>query len=139
MANALDEAFTLKIAKGERTAEYTGRAKEIFDRCEREGVVFPAVARGYMTLRGARLPDDRRAIVLANARRSFEEHEIALALRASFPTVVHDGKAHVHLVDPDDQFRPLDLPSPASEGEAEIDALVAEGSEEIMEEEDAVQ
>ena len=45
----------------------------------------PEVARGYLTLRGARLGPERKAIVLAAASLSFSEQSIAQALRATCP------------------------------------------------------
>ena len=55
MEESLDNVFRLRVDKGERTAAYTGRCRELFEKAAREGIVLPDVARGYLMLRGARL------------------------------------------------------------------------------------
>ena len=44
----------MKVDKGERTAAYIGRCRELFEKAAREGIELPDVARGYLMLRGAR-------------------------------------------------------------------------------------
>ena len=117
VAEILDQVFQLKIQKGERTADYTGRAKEIFEKADREGIPCPSVAKGYLILKGSKLADGRRAIVLANARRPFEEADITAALRTSFPQIVH--QAGVHVVDTNEPERP-------NVSDQEIEALLAD-------------
>ena len=74
----------MKVDKGERTAAYTGRCRELFEKAAREGIELPDVARGYLMLRGARLGPEREAIVLA-AGQSYTERNVAQALRSTFP------------------------------------------------------
>ena len=52
IGESLDNIFRLKVDKGERTAAYTGRCRELFERAAREGIERPNVARGYLMLRG---------------------------------------------------------------------------------------
>ena len=53
-----------------------------FAKAAREGIELPDVARGYLTLRSA--GPERKAIVLAGARQSSVERNIAVALRSIF-------------------------------------------------------
>ena len=55
IGESLDDVLRLKVDKGERTAAYTGRCRELFEKAAREGIELPDVARGYLILRGARL------------------------------------------------------------------------------------
>ena len=82
IGESLDDVFRLKVDKGERTAAYTGRCRELFEKAAREGIELPDVARGYLMLRGARLGPERKAIVLAAARQSYTERNVAQALRS---------------------------------------------------------
>ena len=137
---ALDSVFGLHIDKGERMAEFTGRCKEVFDVAEREGIPFPSVAKGYMVLRGARLTLDRKAVVLASSRKSYELNDIASSLRSTFPTMIHEGGKHhtgVHLTNEDIEF------DEELTTEEEIDALVAEQEDlpagtEVIDEREAI-
>ena len=54
IGESLDDVFRLKVDKGERTAAFTGRCRELFEKAAREGIELPDVARGYLMLRGAR-------------------------------------------------------------------------------------
>ena len=56
---SLDDVFRLKVDKGERTAAYTGRCRELFEKAAREGIELPDVARGNLMLGGARLGPER--------------------------------------------------------------------------------
>ena len=47
----LDDVFRLKVDKGERTAAYMGRFRELFEKAAREGMQLPDVARGYLMVR----------------------------------------------------------------------------------------
>ena len=84
IGESLDDVFRLSVDKGERTAAYTGRCRELFEKAAREGIELPDVARGYLMLRGARLGPERKAIVLAAAGQSYTERNVAQALRSTF-------------------------------------------------------
>jgi len=83
VGEVLDRVFDLKVQKGENTASFTGRAREIFTQSEAEGIPFPSIAKGYMLLREAKLPSERKAVVLAASRRSYDEVDVAAALRTT--------------------------------------------------------
>ena len=68
----------------------------------RKGIELPELARGHLTLRGARLGPEIKAIVLAAAGKSYVEHSIAQALRATFPHNLATTKEFVHVVDESD-------------------------------------
>ena len=85
IGESLDNVFCLRVDKGERTAAYTGRCRELFEKAAREGIELPDVARGFLMLRGARLGLERKAIVLAAAGKSYLERNVAQALRSTFP------------------------------------------------------
>ena len=82
IGESLDNVFRLRVHKGERTAAYTGRCRELFEKAAREGIELPDVARGYLMLRGARLGLERKAIVLAAAGKVV--HEAKRCIDASF-------------------------------------------------------
>ena len=42
---SLNNVFRLRVDKGERTAAYTGRCRELFEKAAREGIELPDVAR----------------------------------------------------------------------------------------------
>ena len=46
IGESLDNVFCLRVDKGERTAAYTGRCRELFEKAAREGIERPDVARG---------------------------------------------------------------------------------------------
>lgn len=137
IGEVLDELFGLRATKNEPMSSYTGRCNETFDKAEREGIPLPSLVRGYIMLRGCRLSREQKAIVLAASRRSYEENEVATALRTTFPVVPSENRqaAYANMVD--------EAESGGSEQEAE--ALVAEkasdevGEEDIIDEKDAVQ
>ena len=81
---SLNNLFRLRVDKGERTAAFTGRGRELFEIAAREGIELPDVARGYPMMRGAGLGPERKAIVLAAAGRFYVEKNIARALRSTF-------------------------------------------------------
>lgn len=85
LGEILDAIFDLKVERGESTAVYTGKARAAFSAAEAEGVKFPETARGYLVLRFAKLSPEKKAIVLAAARGSYNENDIAAALRTTFP------------------------------------------------------
>ena len=80
-----DNVFLLRVDKGERTAAYTGRCRELFEKAAREGIELPDVARGYLMLRGARWGPECKAVVLAAAGQSYTERNVTQALRSTFP------------------------------------------------------
>ena len=75
IGESLDEVFRLRVDKGERTAAYTGRCRELFGKAAREGIELPDMARGCLMLRGSRLGLERKAIVLAAAGQSYKERK----------------------------------------------------------------
>jgi hypothetical protein len=90
IGEALQAVFQLQAIAKERTEDFVGRAQTAFSKAQREGIILPPEARGYLLLHGA-IPGQRelqrrdRAIVLAASRRSWKEVEFATALRLSFP------------------------------------------------------
>ena len=122
---SLDDVFRLKVDKGERTAAYTGRCRELFEKAAREGIELPDVARGYLMLRGARLGPERKAIVLAAAGQSYTERNVAQALRSTFPVNLGVTKEFVHVMDDcDEPLMPLEEQSTSEVDSGEIDALI---------------
>ena len=85
LGEVLDGIFDLKVEKNESTAAFTGKARAAFTAAEAEGVRLPSVAKGYLLLRFSRLPADKKAVVMAAARQSYEEIDIAAALRTTYP------------------------------------------------------
>ena len=77
IGESLDNVFRLRVDKGERTAAYTGRCRELFEKAAREGNELPDVARGYLMLRGARLGPERKATVLATAGQPYTKRNVA--------------------------------------------------------------
>ena len=125
IGESLDDFFRLKVDKGERTAAYTGRCRELFEKAAREGIELPDVARGYLILRGARLGPERKAIVLAAAGQSYTERNVAQALRSTFPVNLGVTKEFVHVMDDcDEPLMPLEEQSTSEVDSGEIDALI---------------
>ena len=125
IGESLDDVFRLRVDKGERTATYTGRCRELFEKAAREGIELPDVARGYLMLRGARLGPERKAIVLAAAGQSYTERNVAQALRSTFPVNLGVTKEFVHVMDDcDEPVMPLEEQSTTDVHSAEIDALI---------------
>ena len=140
LGEILDAIFDLKVERGESTAVYTGKARAAFSAAEAEGVKFPDTARGYLVLRFARLPLDKKAIVLAAARGSYNENDISAALRTTFPDHLYAGRhagSNVNVMEGE-----YDQVETYSEGEQQV-LLAEEGDpeelgEEPIEEQDAV-
>ena len=125
LENSLDNVFHLKVDKGERTAAYTARCRELFEKAAREGIELPDVARGYLMLRGERLGPERKAIVLAAAGQSYTERNVAQALRFTFPINLGVTKELVHVMDDcDEPLIPLEEQSVSEVDSGEIDALM---------------
>ncbi len=104
LGEILDAIFDLKVDRGESTAVYTGKARAAFSAAEAEGVKFPDTARGYLVLRFARLTLEKKAIVLAAARGSYNENDISAALRTTFPDNLYVGRQaanHVNVAEGD--------------------------------------
>ena len=99
IGEVLDRVFEIKVRKGENTASFTGRAREIVHQSEAEGVAFPSIAKGCMILRAARLPLERKAVVLAASRRSYEGIAVAAALRTTYPDLLANSAQRVHAVE----------------------------------------
>ena len=73
--------FDLKVDRGETTANFTGKVRAAFAATEAEGIPFPSAARGYMLLRFAKVTLEKRTVILAAARQSYEER----SLRMTYP------------------------------------------------------
>eukprot|EP00435_Cladocopium_sp_Y103_P072195 s58_g39.t1 len=101
LGEVLDKVFELRVEKGEATSSYTGKARAAFSAAEAEGVKLPSVARGYLLLRFAKLTHEKKAVVMAAARQSYEEKDVAAALRTTYPEGLYSGRqgAHVNAVD----------------------------------------
>eukprot|EP00913_Durusdinium_trenchii_P018461 g17343.t1 len=105
LGKVLDSIFDLKIEKGESTATYTGKVRAAFAAAEAEGIRFPSVAQGYLLLRFLKLSQERKAVVMAAARQSYEEKDVASALRTTYPDnlfVVAKQSANVHVAEASD-------------------------------------
>ena len=105
LGEILDAIFDLRVERGESTAVYTGKARAAFSSAEAEGVKFPDTARGYLVLRFARLSPEKKAIVLAAARGSYNENDISAALRTTFPDHLYAARQsanHVNVAEGDD-------------------------------------
>ena len=87
------------IKPDEATAQYCGRSMEIFNQAEKEGIMFPGVALGYLTLRGMRLEPKDKAVVLAASNRSYEVMDITRALKTTFKKRPRYAKSDVHAAD----------------------------------------
>ena len=112
IGESLDNVFRLRVDKGERTAAHTGRCRELFEKAGREGIELPDVARGYLSLRGARLGPERKGIVLAAAGQSYAERNVAQALRSTLPIQLGVTKEFVHVTDDcDEPLMPLEQQS----------------------------
>lgn len=141
LGEILDAIFDLKVERGESTAVYTGKARAAFSAAEAEGVKFPDTARGYLVLRFARLPLEKKAIVLAAARGSYSENDISAALRTTFPDHLYTAKQtnnHVNVA----EVNNYDQVEPFSDEEQQV-LLAEEGDpedlgDEPIEEQDAV-
>ena len=83
----MEEAFQLRIMKGETTESFTGRARLTFARLSKEGVALPSVAQGFLLLKGARIGNFGRATIMSATQRSWEVDEVATAIRTAFPGV----------------------------------------------------
>ena len=125
IGESLDDVFRLKVDKVERTAVYTGRCRELFQRAAREGIELPDVAQGYLMLRGARMGAERKAIVLAAAGQSYTERNVAEALRSTCPINLGVTKEFVHVMDDcDEPLMLLEEQSTSEVDSGEIDALI---------------
>ena len=103
LGEVLDRVFDLKVDKGESTSGYTGKARAAFSAAEAEGVKLPSVARGYLLLRNAKLPQDKKSVVMAASRQSYEEQDIAAALRTTYPEGLYAGRHSSHVAEVDHQ------------------------------------
>ena len=144
LGEVLDGVFDLKVEKNESTAAFTGKARAAFTAAEAEGVKLPSVAKGYLLLRFSRLPSDKKAVVMAAARQSYEEADIAAALRTTYPdNLWANAKAHpVHVVD-----QVFEMPAEEELAQDEVQEVLAafneedphvEDSNEPIEEQDAI-
>ena len=129
----------------EKTAAYTGRGREIFEKAAREGIAYPEVARRYLMLRGARLEPERKAIVVAAAGQSHAQQNNAFALRATSPHNVATTKEFVHVLDESEELtEETDVSVEPGAEDEELDDVVSEfhrASQEgnmVIEEEEAV-
>ena len=100
MAEVLGGVFALKINEGENMKQWTARATELLDRCQRKvGVAFPDEARGWLLLNRAGLSDGERAVVIARATSSLKREKIAASLRSCFPDYVAKRRSAVALTE----------------------------------------
>ncbi|CAK9106407.1 unnamed protein product, partial [Durusdinium trenchii] len=139
LGKVLDQIFDLKVDKGESTAIYTGKARAAFAAAEAEGVSMPDVAKGYLMLRFARLSPERKAVVLAAARQSYKEQDIAAALRTTYPDNLYQAakQTATYRVDPEEPMEEIENPSE----EDAFDTFLAEAgyaTDDEVEEQDAV-
>lgn len=139
LGEVLDSIFDLKVDKGETTAAYTGKARAAFSAAEAEGVRFPSVARGYLLLRFSRLPAEKKAVVMAAARQSYEEQDVAAALRTTYPEGLHVRQgSHVNAVELRDEAEGEDAPDLNDVLLADEDEGTFGEDEEPIEEQDAI-
>ena len=94
IGESLEAAFGLRIEKMEATVAFTGRAKTIFARAEKEGVNLPSVARGFLLLKGARLGPERRAVVLAASGKRWNFEDLGKAMRTTYPKAMPEHSVH---------------------------------------------
>ena len=89
LGEILTEVFSLRSNKGENMKQWSARASEIFDRCQRKtGVSFPEEARGWLLLHRSGLSDEMKAVVIARARGDLKRESISAALRSCYPELV---------------------------------------------------
>ena len=89
LSEILSEVFSLKAREGETMKQWSARATELFDRCNRKaGVSFPDEAKGWILLNRAMLNDEQRAVVVSRARGDLKRESIASALRSCYPDLV---------------------------------------------------
>ena len=136
LGQVLDTIFDLKVEKGETTATYTGKARAAFAAAETEGVKFPSVARGYLLLRFAKLSQEKKAVVMAAARQSYDEKDVAAALRTTYPEgLFQAGKQSTAVHVAEEMSEAME----EEEDDAELEVMLAEyGDDEPLEEQDAI-
>ena len=134
LGEVLDGIFDLKVDKNESTAAFTGKARAAFTAAEAEGVKLPSVAKGYLLLRFSRLPADKKAVVMAAARQSYEETDIAAALRTTYPDNLWTTSRVHHPVNVVDQV--MEMPDDDEQAE-EVQEVLAAFNEEDPQMEDA--
>ena len=89
LGEILTEVFSLRSNEGENMKQWSARASEIFDRCQRKtGVSFPEEARGWLLLHRSGLTDEMKAVVIARARGDLKRESISAALRSCYPEMV---------------------------------------------------
>ena len=134
LGEVLDGIFDLKVEKNESTAAFTGKARAAFTAAEAEGVKLPSVAKGYLLLRFSRLASDKKAVVMAAARQSYEEVDIAAALRTTYPDNLWTTSRSGHAVNVVDHG--MEMPE-EEEPVDEIQEVLAAFNEEDTQPEDA--
>ena len=96
LGEVLGQVFALKASEGENLKQWTARASELLDRCQRKtGVSFPDEARGWLLLNRAGLSDGEKAVVIARALGSLKRESIAASLRSCFPDYVVKKKVGI--------------------------------------------
>lgn len=140
IGEVLDAIFDLRVERNESTAAYTGRVRAAFTAAEAEGVRFPPIAKGYLLLRFAKLSAERKAVVMAAARQSYQESDVAHALRTTYPEGLFAGKhSNVNQVDANAEPEVPDLEDILEEGEAFLaEDIYDPASDEVLEEQDAI-
>ena len=137
IGEVMDTIFDLKVDRGETTGNFTGKVRAAFAAAEAEGISFPSVARGYMLLRFAKVSAERRAVILAAARQSYEERDVAAALRTTYPEGLGSGAPRgVHAVEMETVEEGDDGMTQAVLAAEEFDPF---DGEEAVEEQDAIE
>ena len=141
IGEVLDNIFDLKVEKHESTAVYTGSVRAAFTAAAAEGVKFPPIARGYLLLRFAKLAPEKKAVVMAAARQSYLENDIASALRTTYPEGLFSGRhSNVAQVDALITEEAIDLDDVFDEEDILLtDGVFDPDSDDVLEEQDAIE
>ena len=89
MGEVLTKVFGLKASPGENLREWSARAADCFDSCNRKsGIKFPEEAKGYILLNCSGLSAEQRGVILARAQGSLKFETISQSMRSCFPDLV---------------------------------------------------
>ena len=98
LAETLSEVFNLRAQEGETMKQWTSRATELFDRCNRKtGVNFPEESRGWILLHRSTLSEEQKAVVVARARGDLKRESVGAALRSCYPELVVKKKSVAYI------------------------------------------
>lgn len=82
--------------------QWSSRASEVFDKCERKGnVKFPEEARGFMLLKWSGLNEKQQAVVKGRSMGVSRGEEISRAMRSCYLDFVNNRKKAAALVQDD--------------------------------------